>query len=134
VPYASDFEGVTPPRAPPLWTDQAGASEAWASGDADHGVTLRQSVPVHPISWGALGQSSDGITPHTILGDGRWTDVNVSVAFMIQPPAGVPVAPGAMVGARASGDLNRMSGVWLSVNASGGWNVSLSSGTIAICN
>ena len=135
VPYTSDFEGVTPPRAPPLWTDQGGAFEAWASGDPAHGVTLRQMVPVHPISWGAVGETSDGITPHTILGDGRWTDVNISASFMIEAGGGADPAagtPGAMVGARASGNINSMSGVWLAVNASGGWNVSLSSGTIAL--
>jgi hypothetical protein len=153
APYASDFESVLPPRAPPLWSDQGGVFEAWDSGDAQHGITLRQSVPTHPISWGSLlaatngsgpsrmqvsssplHESSDGITPHTIFGDGRWNDVNITAAFMIEPGGGADPAagtPGAMVGARASGNINSMAGVWFSVNASGGWNVSLSSGTIA---
>lgn len=134
APYASSFDDVTPPRAPPLWTDQGGAFEAWASGDPAHGTTLRQSVPTHPISWG-LDESADGITPHTVFGDGRWTDFNLSAAFMIEPGEGVDPAagtPGPMLGARASGNINAMNGVWFSVNASGGWNVSLSSGTIAL--
>lgn len=136
APYATDFEDVTPPRAPPLWTDQGGAFEAWASGDPTHGITLRQSVPTHPISWGRAPQeTSDGITPHTIFGDGRWTDFNISAAFVIEPGSGADPAtgtPGAMLGARASGNINRMNGVWFAVDAFGAWNVSLSSGTIAL--
>ena len=54
---------------------------------------------------------------------------------MIEPSGGPDPAqgvPGAMVGARASSNLNRMAGVWLSVNATGGWNLSLSSAAAAL--
>lgn len=149
LPYASNFDADTVPWAPDYWVDQAGVFEVFDSGDPEHNLTIRQQVPTHPIAWApaprhrptgtgtgttAFRESKDGLTPHTIFGESTWADTNISASFLIEPASSSAPLPtvGAMLGARASKSVNNMQGVWFAVNASGGWNVSFNTATIAL--
>jgi hypothetical protein len=72
--YVTDFNGVT------VCED---------SGDAAHGIVLRQVVPKAPIRWWA------DTRPHAVIGDPTWTDVDASIDFRCTNAGGSAMLGGA---------------------------------------
>lgn len=92
-------------------SDQNGAFECTATGDATHGTVMRQMVPLKPIAWGG------DIRPHSLLGSRDMFDVSFNIDVRLTDLNG-----SASVGARLAGTTNTQ-GLWWTVNATGGWNI-----------
>jgi galactosylceramidase len=122
LPWADGFNGCAPPAAPRLWADLSGTFECAPDGAAPGNIVMRASEPAKPISW------EFDWRPHSVLGSDAWRDVNFTVAVRLAAPTDEP-----LIGVRCNlGNQSdyaalmaeiSMPGLWLSLNASGGWAV-----------
>ena len=109
---ADDFEACSPPAEAPLFVDQSGAFECVASGDAAHGIVMRQATPVRPIGWGG------DVRPHALVGHRDALNSSLSVSLML-PDANAS----ALLGLRMRALIDSQ-GVVFSVNATAAtWTV-----------
>jgi hypothetical protein len=127
LPYADDFSACVPPGEARYWADISGTWECVADGGGGGGgggggIVMRMVTPAKPVSW-----ESDW-RPHAVLGDPAWADVNFTSSLRLSSPADV-----ALLGVRCS-LLNQTNyaalmaeiafpGLWLAVNATGGWSL-----------
>ncbi len=75
LPYRDDFSNYTLGTQPKFSYDQAGAFEV---ADCEGDPCLQQTVTTTPIDWWG-GTSPTSREPHTVLGDPRWVNYQVSV-------------------------------------------------------
>lgn len=127
LPYSDSFANATLYQQPAYWCDMNGATEIQDSGDASHGLALRQMVPEKPILW--LRQDT---RPHTIIGNVSWKDVDASFDVRLDAPGDV-IAIGVRTQG-AGGEIDFMPGAWFSVNTAGQWNLTASIGNMTVTN
>ena len=89
--YADTFDACAVDAEAKYVTTLNGVMACEDTGDAAHGVVLRQVVPKAPIRWWR------DTRPHAVIGDSTMTDVNASIDFRCTTAGG-----SAMLGARAS--------------------------------
>lgn len=131
IPYSDSFNSYTLHSEPSYFADQAGSWEVLDSGDAAHGLAMRQMVPTTPICW------AGDFAPVSVFGEIAWTDVSHSIDFNIDAQSTNGAA--ASIGARVTG-TTRSHGVFVSVSLDGSWtlwydlgkNESAASGTLPV--
>lgn len=115
--YADDFDSYPLESEAAYFTDQAGSWQIVQADDEAHGRVMRQSVPLHPVSW------SGDFSPYSIIGDISWRKMSVVADILIEPVASGP-SGAAFIGAW-SRTCCQPSGVYFAVWPDNGtWAVS----------
>jgi galactosylceramidase len=114
IPYTDDFNAYPLHSEPSYFADQAGSWEVLDSGDASHGLAMRQMVPSKPICW------AGDFAPVSVFGEIAWTDVSHSIDFNVDAQSSQGAA--ASLGARVTG-TTRSHGVFVSVSTSNTWSL-----------